>query len=79
MQPISIDGTGTIYVSEADGARGSKGTFLVAYESRDADSRYGWFCTNCKSVDNAMDSMGRIKCNVCENFRKPTEWDAAHE
>ncbi len=72
------DGT-TVYVSTTDGDRGSEGPFLVAYESRDADRRYGWFCTNCERFDNAMDSMGRIKCNQCGNFRKPTEWDAAHE
>ncbi|RQG95690.1 DUF5816 domain-containing protein [Natrarchaeobius oligotrophus] len=79
MQPISIADGETVYVSETDGDRGSKGPFLVTYESADADRRYGWFCTNCESFDNAMDSMGRIKCNVCGNFRKPTEWDAAHE
>lgn len=74
----TADGT-EIYVSSTDGVRGSDGPFLVAYESPDADRRYGWFCTNCESVDNAMDAMGRIKCNNCGNFRKPTEWDAAHE
>jgi hypothetical protein len=69
----------TVYVSSTDGDRGSKGPFLVAYETPDAAQRYGWFCTNCESFDNAMDSMGRIQCNRCGNFRKPTEWDAAHE
>ncbi|WP_049924927.1 DUF5816 domain-containing protein [Halopiger goleimassiliensis] len=79
MRETSTENGETIYVSEREGDRGSKGPFLVAYESRDAQRRYGWFCSNCESVDNAMDAMGRIKCNVCGNFRKPTEWDAAHE
>ena len=78
QRTTTADGT-TVYVSETDGDRGSKGPFLVAYESPDASDRYGWFCTNCERFDNAMDSMGRITCNVCGNFRKPTEWDAAHE
>ncbi|MFP8954942.1 DUF5816 domain-containing protein [Natrialbaceae archaeon A-arb3/5] len=79
MQSTSTDDGRTVYVSQTEGDRGSKGPFLVAYESRSADQRYGWFCTNCERIDNAMDSMGRIQCNVCGNFRKPTEWDAAHE
>ncbi len=69
----------TVYVSGRDGDRGSKGGFMIAYVSPDRDQRYGWFCTNCSTVDNAMDAMGRIECNVCGNLRKPTEWDAAHE
>lgn len=79
MRSIRTADGKTVYVSTRDGDRGSKGPFLVAYESPEADRRYGWFCLNCESVDNAMDPMGRIKCNVCGNFRKPTEWDAAHE
>ncbi|MWV41174.1 MULTISPECIES: DUF5816 domain-containing protein [Natrialba] len=79
MQPTVTEGGKTVYVSNTDGDRGSKGPFLVAYESQDGVSRYGWFCSNCESFDNAMDAMGRIKCNSCGNFRKPTEWDAAHE
>ncbi|ELY97029.1 hypothetical protein C482_14059 [Natrialba chahannaoensis JCM 10990] len=79
MRSIVTEDGDTVFVSQADGDTGSKGPFLVVYETSDADTRYGWFCTNCEGVDNAMDSMGRIKCNRCGNFRKPTEWDAAHE
>ena len=79
MQAKSTDDGETIYVSPADGDKGSKGPFLVAYHTPEGAERYGWFCTNCESVDNAMDAMGRIQCNRCGNFRKATEWDAAHE
>ncbi|AGB37546.1 DUF5816 domain-containing protein [Natronococcus occultus] len=79
METRSTADGDTVYVSKTDGDRGSKGPFLIAYESPEAQRRYGWFCTNCESFDNAMDSMGRIQCNRCGNFRKPTEWDAAHE
>ncbi|MFB6211740.1 MAG: DUF5816 domain-containing protein, partial [Halobacteriales archaeon] len=36
-------------------------------------------CGNCETLNNAMDTMGRIVCNECGNTRKPEEWDAAHE
>lgn len=69
----------TLYVSEQEAERGSKGAFLAAYTTQRAETRWGYFCTNCGTFDNAMDSMGRIKCNECANIRKPDEWDAAHE
>ncbi|MFD1645748.1 DUF5816 domain-containing protein [Haloarchaeobius litoreus] len=69
----------TVYVDRTEGDRGSKAPFFVVYGTPDRGRKYGWFCANCETVDNAMDSMGRIQCNICENFRKATEWDAAHE
>lgn len=79
MDAMSTDDGETVYVSRTEGSRGSKGPFRVAYRSADERRRYGWYCGNCESFDNAMDSMGRIQCNRCGNLRKPTEWDAAHE
>ena len=68
-----------IYVDRADAERGANGFFLVAYVAPATDRRWGFWCANCESADNAMDTMGRIECNVCGNVRKPDEWDAAHE
>ena len=69
----------TLHAAEDETERGSKGAFLAVYRDPGHERRYGWYCTNCETVDNAMDTMGRIRCNVCENLRKPDEWDAAHE
>ncbi|WP_227374136.1 DUF5816 domain-containing protein [Haladaptatus halobius] len=69
----------TVYISASEGTRGSKGVFFVVYRSPEGERRYGYFCANCETLDNAMDSMGRIECNRCGNLRKATEWDAAHE
>ena len=70
---------GDLHVAEDEGERGQDGPFLVVYRTADQERRYGWYCTHCESIDNAMDSMGRIECNVCGNFKKPDEWDSAHE
>lgn len=74
----TAEGT-TLYVSHEDAERGSKGPFFAAYTTEGADTQWGYFCGNCGTFDNAMDAMGRIKCNECANIRKPDEWDAAHE
>lgn len=68
-----------VYVSRKEGERGTEGPFFVVYVSDDADDRWGYYCGNCDTFDNAMDTMGRIACNQCGNIRKPDEWDAAHE
>jgi hypothetical protein len=68
----------TLYVSH-ETEKGEKGPFLVAYDDEQGMNRWGYFCTNCQSFDNAMDTMGRLQCNHCANYKKPDEWDAAHE
>ena len=78
MEERTLDGE-TMYVDPEDDERGSKGPFYGVYRSPDDETRYTWFCTNCETTDNAMDTMGRIQCNVCNNLHKPEEWDAAHE
>jgi len=68
----------TVYVSYGEASRGSKSPFYVAYESDDHSTLFGWFCGHCDSLDNAMDTMGRIECNSCGNRRKATRWDASY-
>ncbi|WP_290814631.1 GNAT family N-acetyltransferase [Halovivax sp.] len=78
IEAHELEDGATTYVSYGEAARGSKAPFYTAYDSADGDQRYGWFCGNCNSLDNAMDAMGRIECNVCGNQRKATRWDASY-
>ena len=74
-----IDSEGEpIYVSFGEVTRGSNAPFYPTYETEEAQTRYGWFCGACDSIDNAMDAMGRIECNGCGNRRKPTRWDSSY-
>jgi ribosomal protein S18 acetylase RimI-like enzyme len=74
-----VTGDGTrLYVAFDEPVRASLGPFYVTYLDRDREERYGWFCGNCDSTDTAMDTMGRVVCNECENRRKPTRWDASY-
>lgn len=67
-----------VYVDFGEATQGSKEPFYPAYRAPDREQRYGWFCSNCESVDNTMDPMGTIECNRCANRRQPTRWDAAY-
>lgn len=69
---------GELFVDRNDPSRGKRGPFFPVYRSRDGSQRYGWFCSNCETVDNSEDTMGRIVCNVCENVHKADRWDAAY-
>lgn len=79
MREVTTESGKTLYVDETEGEIGSDAPFYAVYATRDRERRWGWFCSHCESLDNAMDTMGRITCNVCGNVRKPDEWDAAHE
>ena len=68
----------TLYVSR-QAERGNKAPFFVVYTDEAGERRWGFFCANCETFDNAVDAMGRIQCNECANFKKADEWDAAHE
>jgi hypothetical protein len=69
----------TLYVDTGAGERGSEGPFHTVYSDEGATRRWGYYCSNCESFVTVMDSMGRLKCPDCSNFKKPDEWDAAHE
>ncbi|MHB9286510.1 GNAT family N-acetyltransferase [Halobacteriales archaeon Cl-PHB] len=68
----------TLYVNFSDAERGNEGPFYPTFSDEGFEDRYGWFCGNCETVDNAMDSMGRIQCNECGNRRKASRWDASY-
>lgn len=68
-----------LYIDTSEGKRGQKGPFYVVYADEDLTMRWGFFCSNCDTADNAVDAMGRVQCNVCSNRTKAEEWDAAHE
>lgn len=65
-------------VNYSEGDRGLKGPFYPTYLSDDLEERYGYFCGNCRSIENTMDTMGRIVCGNCDNSRKATRWDASY-
>lgn len=67
-----------LFVNFSEAERGLRAPFYPVFGTRELTDRYGWFCGNCESVDNAMDSMGRIVCNDCGNKRKATRWDASY-
>ncbi|AEH37197.1 GNAT family N-acetyltransferase [Halopiger xanaduensis] len=77
IDELEIDGE-TVYVSYGEAARGSRSPFYSAYRDDDRKELYAWLCGNCDSIDNTMDTMGRIECNVCGNRRKATRWDASY-
>jgi hypothetical protein len=67
-----------LYIAGA-AERGSKGPFAHVYADASGTERWGYFCHNCDTFDTAVDAMGRIQCNRCQNLKKADEWDAAHE
>jgi hypothetical protein len=79
MEPVAGPDGATLYRDEQPARRGSKASYYVVYSDADRETRWGFYCGNCHTLDNAVDSMGRVECNRCSNRTKAEEWDAAHE
>jgi ribosomal protein S18 acetylase RimI-like enzyme len=77
-EPIETADGRTVYIDHDNAERGSVAPFQVVFADEEGDDRYGYFCSNCNTLANAMDSMGRIECDSCGNVRKPLRWDAAY-
>ena len=78
--PVTTPDGREMYVNEEQVERGSNGPFFTAYTDPEfgEENKYGYFCANCETLDNAMDAMGRVECNECGNRRKATRWDATY-
>ncbi|MFB6069946.1 MAG: GNAT family N-acetyltransferase [Halanaeroarchaeum sp.] len=77
LKPVDVEDR-TVYVSVDERERGTVGPFYMAYSTEGTEDRYGYYCGNCGSVRIAMDSMGRITCDECDNERKPSRWDSGY-
>lgn len=67
-----------VYVDATTSISGSQASFAPVFTDVELENRYGFFCSNCRSLANAMDSMGRVQCSECGNVRTPTRWDAVY-
>ena len=77
VEEIDVDGD-TVYVNHENTETGSIAPFHVIFTEEDGEDIYGYWCSKCEDVANAMDAMGRIQCDSCGNARKPTRWDSAY-
>jgi ribosomal protein S18 acetylase RimI-like enzyme len=68
----------SVYVAYGESERASEAPMYAVYADENSERLYGWLCGNCESFDVGMDSMGRMECNDCGNWRKPTRWDASY-
>jgi ribosomal protein S18 acetylase RimI-like enzyme len=78
LRSIVTDDGSVVYVDRTDEEVGSDAPFNIVLEDPEGETHYGYFCTNCDELANAMSANGRIKCAKCGNTRKPTRWDASY-
>ncbi|PSQ33555.1 GNAT family N-acetyltransferase [Halobacteriales archaeon SW_10_68_16] len=78
LRSLVTDDGRVVYVDRTDEEVGSDAPFNVVLEDPEGETHYGYFCTNCDELANAMSANGRIKCAECGNTRKPTRWDASY-
>lgn len=57
---------------------GDEAPFHPLYNDEDHDEQYGYYCSDCESVVEAVDELDRIQCTECGNAHRPDEWDGAY-
>ena len=77
IEPQELDGE-TRYVDYDNTKTGSFGPFYPIYNDQLGQELYGNLCSNCGHAPVGMDTMGRLKCDECNNASRPTRWDAAY-
>jgi ribosomal protein S18 acetylase RimI-like enzyme len=78
LEPVTNAEGRELFVDYNDADRATLAPFLAVYTDADRSDRWGYYCSNCESMDVAVDTMGRIECNDCGNVSKATRWDAAY-
>lgn len=69
---------GEVHIDRENPRDGESGPFFVAYSDPDREEPYGFYCGNCESLVEAIDSLDRIECGTCGNLNKPQEWDGSY-
>jgi ribosomal protein S18 acetylase RimI-like enzyme len=56
-----------VYLDTDDPESGEDGPFFVTYTDPAYTERFGYYCSNCGSLDVTMDSSDRLECLECGN------------
>lgn len=77
LEEVEFEGE-RVFINYDNTETGSIGPFHVVYTEPSGSEIFGYWCSKCEDMANAMDAMGRIQCDGCGNARKPTRWDSAY-
>lgn len=65
-----------IYLDTDEPESGEEGPFFVTYTDEALSERYGYYCSNCGSLDVTADSTDRLECKECGNSHATRSSDA---
>ncbi len=70
-----------VYVDRDEVESGTDGPFYAAYTDEEHTEQFGYYCSNCGSLDTTMDNVERIECAECGNThasRSNEEYDESY-
>jgi GNAT superfamily N-acetyltransferase/ribosomal protein S27AE len=76
-ESVEIDGTAHP-VDRDEPIPGRSSPFFPVYTTDDRTERYGYFCSNCGSMDVSADGLDRLECGECGNAHRADEWDDSY-
>lgn len=70
-----------VYIDRDDEESGTEDAFFVTYTDEAHTERFGYYCSNCGSLDVSVDDMDRMRCGECGNAhatRSSEEYDDSY-
>ncbi len=73
--------SGRVYLDLDAPESGTEDAFFPAYTDETYDEQFGYYCSNCGSLDTSMGNVERIECSDCGNThasRSTEEYDDSY-
>ena len=67
----TTDGGETVYLNREEIKSGTENPFFVTYSDEAKENRFGYYCSNCGSLETTRDAQDHIECTECGNAHTP--------
>lgn len=61
----------TVYLNRDQTKSGTESPFFVTYSDQKFEDRFGYYCSNCGSLETTRDAQDHIECVDCGNVHTP--------
>lgn len=75
-ETVEVEGR-ELHLDSDNAIPGRDAPFFSLYTDADESEPFGYFCSQCGSVDVSADGLDRLACNECGNLHKAEEWDGS--
>lgn len=71
MTVATTDDGETVYLNREEVKSGTENPFFVAYTDEEFEEQFGYYCSNCGSLNTVRNAQDHIECTDCGNDHAP--------